>query len=80
MSRGKRRLQTPSEIPPQPAQPGRLAVYDLASMRERDQFTFAARVSYATFVGNGARLVVLTEDQALYVLDVSTAKGAPDSN
>ncbi len=52
-------------------EPDRLAIYDLSTMHEREQFTFASRVSYAAFTGSGARLAALTEDQTFYILDPS---------
>ncbi len=50
---------------------GHLAIHDLATMRRRDQFTFAAPVVMASFSTDGKRLFVLTSDQMAYVLDLS---------
>ncbi|HVP43569.1 MAG TPA: M48 family metalloprotease [Terriglobales bacterium] len=51
-------------------EPGRLAVYDVAGLRQRDELTFGARVSFADFSPDGKRLIVLTDDQTVFVLDV----------
>ncbi len=56
--------------------PGRLRLYDLATLRLRDEFTFAHAVSMSAFTPDGRRLLVLTADQVAYVLDVSGATGA----
>ncbi len=53
---------------------GRLAIHDLATMRRRDQFTFAAPVVAASFSADGKRLFVLTSDQTAYLLDVGTLR------
>jgi Peptidase family M48 len=53
---------------------GKLAVYDLASLEKRDEFTFTHPVSLTSFSQDGKRLFVLTANQAVYVLDVSGAK------
>jgi WD40 repeat protein len=53
---------------------GKLAVYDLASLEKRDEFTFTHPVSGASFSQDGKRLFVLTANQAVYVLDVAGAK------
>jgi hypothetical protein len=53
---------------------GRLAVHDLATMRRRDQFTFATPVVTASFSTDGTRLFVLTSDQTAYLLDVGSLR------
>jgi WD40 repeat protein len=53
---------------------GRLALYDLAGMQKRDEFTFATGVSLARFSPDGRRLFVLTADQTAYVLDLAAKK------
>lgn len=50
---------------------GRLAIYNLETMTEREQLTFSSAISYAQFSDDGTRLFVLTANQAVYVLDVS---------
>jgi hypothetical protein len=52
---------------------GKLTIYDLASMRERDQFVFAGPIAFARFSDDGKRLFVLTRSQYAYVLDVSSS-------
>ncbi len=51
-------------------EPGRLVLYDVAGLHQRDEFTFGARVSFADFSLDGKRLIVLTDDQTVFVLDV----------
>src|SRR5262245_44678367 len=53
---------------------GKLAVYDLASLEKRDEFTFTHPVSGAAFSQDGKRLFVLTANQAVYVLNVAGAR------
>jgi WD40 repeat protein len=50
---------------------GKLAIYDLDSMEKRDQFIFSSPVSLARFSADGKKLLVLTANQAAYVLDVA---------
>jgi WD40 repeat protein len=52
---------------------GQLAVYNLASMQKRDQFSFTHPVSLVSFSQDGKRLFVLTANQTAYVLDVAGA-------
>ncbi len=49
---------------------GQLAVYDLATMAKRDQFTFTSPVSLTRFSPDGKRLFVLTANQTAYVLNM----------
>lgn len=51
---------------------GKLAVYDLESMEKRDELTFPTRISMLRFSQDGRRLFVLTREQTVYVLDVSS--------
>ena len=53
---------------------GKLAVYDLASLEKRDEFTFTNPISLTSFSQDGKKLFVLTANQAVYVLDVSGTK------
>jgi len=53
---------------------GKLAIYDLASLEKRDEFTFTHPVSLTSFSQDGKRLFVLTANQAVYVLDVAIAR------
>lgn len=50
-----------------------LTIYDLATLKERDQFTFSSPVAVARFSDDGKRLFVLTQSQTAYVLDLSSA-------
>jgi hypothetical protein len=53
---------------------GKLAVYDLASLEKRDEFTFAHPVSHTSFSQDGKKLFVLTANQSVYVLNVAGTK------
>jgi WD40 repeat protein len=50
---------------------GHLVVYDLHTLKQISEFSFAARISGNLFSADGKRLFVLTNDQTGYVLDVS---------
>jgi len=49
-----------------------LALYDLASMELRREYSFSSPVAFKEFSQDGKRLLVLTADQAAYQLDVSS--------
>jgi WD40 repeat protein len=53
---------------------GHLVVYDLHSLKQVSDFSFTSRISANLFSDDGKRLLVLTNDQTSYILDVS---GAP---
>ncbi len=55
---------------------GQLSLYDLATLRKRDQFVFTSPISMVQFALDGKRLFVLTSGQTAYVLDVSTSARA----
>jgi hypothetical protein len=55
-------------------EPGRLALYELPRLRSAGQLTFGTRVSYAAFAQDSQRLLVLTDDQNVFVLDVAPTK------
>ena len=55
---------------------GHLELYDLSNMQKRSGYDFGAGVSFDGFSGDGKRLLVLTSDQVVYVLDTS-AKATP---
>lgn len=55
---------------------GQLAVYDLARMEKRDQFVFSHPVSMVRFSDDGKRLFVLTDDQTVYLLDMTAVAAA----
>jgi len=50
---------------------GQLTLFDLSTGERRDRFDFAAPVSLAHFSDDGKRLLVLTADQTVYVLDLA---------
>jgi hypothetical protein len=51
--------------------PDQLALYDLASMELRREYSFSSPVAFKEFSQDGKRLLVLTADQTAYQLDVS---------
>jgi WD40 repeat protein len=48
---------------------GQLAVYDVATMTKREQYTFTSPISLARFSPDGKQLFVLTANQTIYVLE-----------
>jgi WD40 repeat protein len=55
---------------------GQLHVYDLSTLRQLDEFAFASRIAMKSFSIDGQKLLVLTDDQNVTLLDLSKA---PDS-
>jgi hypothetical protein len=57
---------------------GNLSIYELSTGKKRADYTFPESVVYAHFSSDGKRLLVLTEFQTIYVLDlggvISTSK------
>jgi WD40 repeat protein len=58
---------------------GVLAIYDLATFEKREQFTFSSPVAMTRFSPDGKRLFVLTANQTVHHLDVSSL-AKPRSN
>jgi len=54
----------------------KIAVYDLSTMEKRDELVFSNPVSMLRFSGDGRRLLVLTSNQTVYVLDAAALSGA----
>jgi hypothetical protein len=48
-----------------------ISVYDLVSLTKKDGFAFANRIAGFRFTHDGGKLLVLTNDQTLYVLDLA---------
>jgi WD40 repeat protein len=57
---------------------GVLELYGLVDLQKRNRYDFSDRIAFNGFSDDGKRLLVLTGDQVVYVLD-SAAKTAPDS-
>lgn len=53
---------------------GLLSLYEMASFEKREQFTFPTRVSFVRFSEDGKRLFVLTANQTVYLLDLSSVR------
>lgn len=51
---------------------GKIAVYDLSTMEKRDELIFSHPVSMLRFSGDGKRLLVLTSNQTVYVMDAAS--------
>jgi len=48
---------------------GQLELYDLETMRKQTSYDFGRRIAFGDFSADGKRLLVLTSDQVVYVLD-----------
>lgn len=57
---------------------GNLTITDLKAPAQKRQYTFPSNVAYSHFSADGKRLLVMTEDQTVYVLDVG-AQNAPQN-
>jgi hypothetical protein len=55
---------------------GKLSFYDLNTMEKRDELVFSNPVSMAGFGDGGRRLIVLTANQTVYVIDAAALAGA----
>lgn len=55
---------------------GRLSLYDLRTGSRRDVFQLPAEVAYSRFSADGKRLLALTQEQIVYILDVSAPPAA----
>ena len=49
---------------------GRLVIYDLKTLRRRDQLTFTTDIPLKAFNADGTRLFVLTDDQKAHVIGI----------
>jgi len=59
--------------------PGRLFIYDLATVTKLEQQFFSEAIAYIHFSVDGNRLLVLTRHQVAYVLDLSAVRTARSS-
>ena len=50
---------------------GHLVIYDLHALKQTSDLSFASQVSAYTFSNDGKRLLVLTDDQTVFVLDAT---------
>ena len=50
-------------------EPGKLAVYGLANLEQKDEFSFASEVIFAAPIVDNKQLFVLTADQSTYLLE-----------
>jgi hypothetical protein len=58
------------------SEPGRVRVYDAATLREEHEFTFGSQIVTANFAVDAKRLFVLTDDETAFILDLA-AKAEP---
>ena len=56
---------------------GRLGVYDLTNGTKLEQQQFGDAIAYKHFSADGKRLLVLTEHQQVFVLDMSDVREHP---
>jgi hypothetical protein len=61
-------------------QMNRLTTYDLKTGEKLHDYTFAGAIVYAHFSADGQKLLALTQDQMLYVLDARSATTASKNN
>ena len=50
---------------------GQLHLYDLNTLRQVDEFAFGSRITMKSFSADGQKLLVLTDDQNVTLLDLS---------
>lgn len=55
---------------------GKIALYSMNTFEKRDEMVFSSPISMLQFSSDGRRLFVLTADQTVYLLDVSSAAAA----
>ncbi len=86
LTNGDERLRLTALIPALSAQNGllavaqeggRLLVYDLPTGSRRHVFTLPSEVVYSRFSADGKRLLALTQDQIVYIFDLTAAAAAP---
>jgi hypothetical protein len=58
----------------------RLTTYDLKTAAQLHNYNFAGTIAYAHFSADGQKLLALTQDQVLYVLDTRSATTASKNN
>jgi WD40 repeat protein len=59
---------------------GHLVIYDLHTLKQTKEFSFANRISAYLFSEDGKRLFVLTNDQTAFILDVAAGTAATDAS
>src|SRR5882724_4960570 len=55
---------------------GKIALYNLSNFEKRDELVFSSPISMLRFSPDGRRLFVMTVNQTVYLIDVSTLAGA----
>ena len=55
-------------------EPGRLLLYDAATLKEADEFTFGGEIVTAQFSSDAKRLFILTDDETAIVLNLAGGK------
>lgn len=57
------------------SQTGTVAVYDLATLTEREELTFGMPLAFYQFVDNGSKLFAVTADQTAYLFSLEQPRG-----
>jgi WD40 repeat protein len=55
----------------------KLALYDLKTRARKYEYSFPQEIAYSHFSADGKRLLVMTEDQTVYVLDAASVPTPP---
>jgi hypothetical protein len=58
---------------------GRVDLYDLVAGARKDRYSFPENIAYMRFSADGNRLLVLTEYQNVYVLDLKQPAATPSA-
>jgi WD40 repeat protein len=53
----------------------RLEIYDTETLEQVDQFSFGDKIAIVRFIGSGNRLLVITRDQTVFVLEPNKTTG-----
>jgi hypothetical protein len=53
----------------------RLEIYDTETLEQVDQFSFGDKIAIVRFIGSGNRLLVITRDQTVFVLEPNKNTG-----
>lgn len=62
------------------SEPGTLSIYDLATLQKSEDLSFGMPLAFYQFVGDGSKLLAVTDDQTAYLLSVSQPAGRQNEN
>jgi hypothetical protein len=86
LSTGEQILEEPGYVPAISAQAallavtadaGHLTLYDLNARNQKSRYEFPQQIAYMHFSAHGKRLLVVTEDQEVYILDLVSGAASP---